>query len=324
MEGNMQLPVFSPSSTTGDGVVVRPDEQCPVFFRNILFATDFSSCSEAALTRVSIIAKALKSRVYLIHVMAPSEWQWIPPEVSGASAREQQRRFAEERIARLAGCECLRHVSHQTLIEEGRTWNVLARIISQHEIDLLVIGTHGRTGIEKLALGSVAQEVLRSAACPVLTVGPCVFSGTAKEEHQEILFVTDFTAFSDAAAPYAIALANALRAHLTLLHVGPDPHDMFSYEATEISRSATARLKRLVAPNINMYFAPDCAVEFGSPASSILKFASRCKADLIVLGVRRGGRAFARTSAHLPAGIAYKTVCEAHCPVLTVQKAHVG
>jgi nucleotide-binding universal stress UspA family protein len=307
------------SSQASDELVEAPDLQDSALIGKILFATDFSSCSGAALTHVSSIAKAFKSRVYLVHAIPPEEWRWIPPEVAGTTAHEQQRRFAETQMARLAGSECLKQIPHHAFLEEGRTWDVLAKVVRQNDIDLIVIGTHGRTGVEKLVLGSVAEEVLRSAACPVLTVGPRVSSGVTGQERQEILYASDFTSSSHAAAPYAISLAQGLRAHLTLLHVGPHPRDMFPYEKKEIAASAMVRLRKLVPADTKMCWEPDFAVQFGNTAPTILNFAIGCRTDFIVLGARRGGRAFVRASTHLPGGIAYKIVCEAHCPVLTVQ-----
>jgi nucleotide-binding universal stress UspA family protein len=146
----------------------------------------------------------------------------------------------------------------------------------------------------------------------------------ARKGKREILYASDFTVPSHSAAPYAIALAQSLRAHLTLLHVGPHPRDMFSYERTELAESAMVRLRKLVPADTRTEYEPDFVIEFGNPAPTIVKFGVTHRADLIVLGVRRGGRAFVRASTHLPGGIAYQIVCEAHCPALSVPTGHIA
>ena len=90
---------------------------------------------------------------------------------------------------------------------EGGVWLVLKSVIDEKKIDLLVLGTRGRTGIGKFFLGSVAEEIVRQAHCPVLTVGPHSPSEPPREgRFRQILYATDFSEESLAAAPYAISL----------------------------------------------------------------------------------------------------------------------
>ena len=93
------------------------------------------------------------------------------------SIHEAARADAHQRMETLASH--LKTVPHHTYVREGEVWESLSEIIQTHEIDLLVVGTHGRTGVEKLVLGSKAEEILRQATCPVLTVGPKI-AGRAK------------------------------------------------------------------------------------------------------------------------------------------------
>jgi nucleotide-binding universal stress UspA family protein len=89
---------------------------------------------------------------------------------------------------------------------------------------MLVLGTHGRSGVGKLLIGSVAEEVFRRAACPVLSIGPKVSQQPAGEiQFHNILFATDFSENSLAALPYAISLAEEDQAQLTLLYVIGQP-----------------------------------------------------------------------------------------------------
>ena len=91
-------------------------------------------------------------------------------------------------MAQLAEDSRLKHLRHATTLKRGRVWDVLSSAIRNERFDLLVLGTHGR-GLKKLALGSIAEEVLRLASCPVLTVGPHV-TGNG-QDFKNILFATD-------------------------------------------------------------------------------------------------------------------------------------
>ena len=200
-------------------------------------------------------------------------------------------------------------------------WECAAQVIKQHSIDLIVLGTHGRTGAEKLLLGSVAEEIFRRSHVPVLTIGPGVRSGTPNGGRvTRVFFATDFTPASAAAAAYAVSLADEHRARLVLLHV------MRNSEARSDDKrrpelsvaEAIQRLYDCVGKNAEINGPPEVIVEFGDPAERVVAAARQRRADLIVLGVREGeGRIGAAT--HLGRGTAHKVVAHAPCPVLTVR-----
>ncbi len=190
-------------------------------------------------------------------------------------------------------------------------WTELSRITRDKGVDLIVLGTHGRTGAGKLLMGSVAEAIFRQAPCPVLTVGPEVAGEPASiADLHEILFPTDFSAESLAALPYAISLAQQDDARLYLLYV-----------AGKRQRGETlleARLRNLVAPDAKLFCGPKAFVETGPPAEKILELAEELGTDLIVLGVKHTPFVF-EASAHLQQATAYKVVRHATCPVLTVR-----
>ncbi|MGA7847476.1 MAG: universal stress protein, partial [Terriglobales bacterium] len=136
---------------------------------------------------------------------------------------EQTRLLAEQKLAALVGSESFKGIRHKELIKEGEVAEVLSKLVSNYEIDLIVIGTGGRKGLGKLLLGSVAEEVFRNAECPVLTVGPNASRWLANGNLRHILYATDFGPESLHGLPYAISLAEENRARLTLLHVAPEP-----------------------------------------------------------------------------------------------------
>jgi len=159
--------------------------------KNILFATDFSPCSQAALPYLHAIAERYASTVHIIHVLAPEPQIGIPldrlPEL------DTERNVAQADMNTLLAGRSFGDIAHTAIVERGQLWEVLAPFIKENSIDLIVLGTHGRRGLRKLVLGSVAEQVFRHATCPVLTVGPqATHEGAADTSFKTILFATDF------------------------------------------------------------------------------------------------------------------------------------
>jgi nucleotide-binding universal stress UspA family protein len=185
----------------------------------------------------------------------------------------------------------------------------------QQPIDMLVLGTHGRTGIRKLVLGSQAEIIFRQATCPVLTVGPLVHTVPANNwTPKTIVFTTDFSDASLHAFPFALSLAEETQATLILTHFMPlVPMD----RKDDAEAVAHERLRKLIPPDAEQWFQPEFILRVDFPAPGILQVAEERKADLIVMGVRK--RALPGASAHLPWATASEVVSRAPCPVLTVR-----
>lgn len=225
--------------------------------------------------------------------------------------------------------EPLGDIPHEVLIEQGPIWNMLSALIERDEVDLLVVGTHGRGGLKKIFLGSVAEELWRLAACPVLTVGPAVpAEPDSPKEFHRILFATDFGPASIHALRHAISLATESNARLLLLHVvmpvpvlDVGPYWYAGTDLVEQQKTARARylgrLKDLIPPEVTLPVDPEFLVDFDFAPDAIVKLASDFRADLIVMGVNQA--ASVRASAHLPWATAHGVVCHAKCPVLTVR-----
>jgi nucleotide-binding universal stress UspA family protein len=216
-------------------------------------------------------------------------------------------------------------VKHEYLLRRGHLWAELSRLLRQYRIDLIVMGSHGGSGFSTPALGSAATEVFRAAPCPVITVGPTIASECAADaDLRTILFPTDFSPASLRALPYALSLAQAHHAMLVFLHVmelhtmenaqEPSPGSFGSPGTLEAARArAGARLHQLVPADAELWSEPECRVETGEVAETILETAVSGRANLIVLGLEPG---FAdRASGE----IASKIVSQAPCPVLTVR-----
>ncbi len=124
-------------------ISVTPERRIQV--RNILLATDFSSTSEAALPHALALARRYDAQLFVGHVIRPDLFEMVPSDQT-ATVQEGARRHAQEQMARLLVSGRLRGIPHQVLIGEGPLWSVLANDIEAHDIDLVVVGTHGRTG----------------------------------------------------------------------------------------------------------------------------------------------------------------------------------
>jgi nucleotide-binding universal stress UspA family protein len=292
----------------------------PAKVRNILYLTDFSEPSEAALPFATTLGRGYGARVYALHVLLLAPYPYMTPGVTAAALKAEKENAQREMQcveSRLAGLE------HRTLVERGiKVWPAVRRAIEDDDVDLIVLGTHGRTGAEKLLLGSVAEEIFRRSPVPVLTIGPGVRSSVHNGgRFRRVLFATDFTPESLAGAPYAVTLARENQARLLLLAVmrKPDSTNECDNRLFEISvAEAMHRLYEIVPQNVKLELSPEVAVEYGEPAECIVQVARRHGADLIVLGVRdAAGRIGAAT--HLERATAHKIVAQAPCPVLTVR-----
>jgi nucleotide-binding universal stress UspA family protein len=299
-----------------------------ISLKRILIATDFSAASKVALKYAAGFAARHGSKVYITHVIPPVPRSFIPIEPVPPEL-DANRTQADRDMKNLLAGGYLEHVDHELLLERGPIRAVLPELIRHHEIDLLVLGTHGRGGIRTLLLGSVAEEVFRLVSCPVLTVGPAVGTEPKDAGHvRHILFATDFGSASLAALPYAISLAKEDAAQLVMLHVlapiptlNTTPPWYSRAELIEQQEPARQRildrLAQLIPKDDHQSFASEFVAPFDTLPWGILNVAEERQADLIVMGVNRA--AFVRASAHMPWAVAHEVIRYAKCPVLTVR-----
>jgi nucleotide-binding universal stress UspA family protein len=284
-----------------------------ISLQNILFPTDFSSCSETALAYGVALCRRYDTTLYTVTVVREEITDYVqPPDPF------YLRHSAEKKMANLTELKLFQGIKHLELVEEGFVSEVLSHLIDRLEIDLIVLGTHGRGGIKKLVLGSVAEEIVNSATCPVLTVGPQVSAKPGSElELRRILYATDLLHDSARALTYALWLAEQEHAHLTLLHVLKIPTDVPLEHQQSEKELATKRLRQLLPPETSAFVETEFIVEIGVPGEHILKAAESQGADLIVMGPHH--TSYAQVSTHLPWVVPHQVLCHARCPVLTVR-----
>ena len=280
---------------------------------NILFATDFSPAAAHAIPFIKKLAGHFRSNLVALNVRPPAVNPMTQP-VTWPVDLEQRREF--EKTHRKELSDTFAGFRTEILIEEGDIQSALEQAIQKYDIDLVVIGTRGRTGIAKLLLGSVAEEIFRTVTCPVLTVGP--HCDPSKAAFRELLFATDFASEPPAAAAYAVSLAQEFQARLSLLHVVPEPKPGDLVLWSEVQESSKKLLKKLIPPEAETWCKPEYFVERGDPSERILDLANLRNADLIVLGAQ-AETGFPGAATHLPIAIAHKIVAHANCPVLTVR-----
>ena len=322
--------VESHTETPITATVREPLSGSALEVKNVLFATDFSAISEAALPYATAICRRFGATLHAAHILSDASLLMMTggvDYVSMGTIYEDAHAEAREKLESItAGLEGLAHRNH---VRHGQVWRNIAAIIEENAIDLIVVGTHGRTGLGKLVLGSVAEDILRHALCPVLTVGPKV-SGRAKlpEFHRgahdlapldlelrQIVLATNFTPNHARIAEQAVWLAEDFRARLTLVHVLEDYAQLGSQPGP--IEESTRRLHQLIPQNATLQYLPETVLEFGNPADRILKVAGDREADLIVLGARSSADV---GSTHLPWSSAHQVIANAHCPVLTIRE----
>lgn len=282
------------------------DLQIPMKFEQILLATDFSAGAEVAQAYSVGLALQDAATLQLMTVVT------LPTlDAMSECALDSVRHSSEENLHRLA--EHIPDVKVTRKVVEGfqRAGAIVDEGI-RSRADLIVLGTASKHGLKKLALGSTAEEVLRTAVCPVLTVGPRVPTPPRGPiTFKRIVFATDFSAQAAKGVKLALALGQAAGTKLYLCHVVPD-HGAPADEQGEAKFLAS--LKALVPASANCSCEPELVVEHGKASEAILHLAKRVNADLIVLGARKASfwLEFIQT------GLTPALLAEATCPVLTV------
>jgi nucleotide-binding universal stress UspA family protein len=281
--------------------------------KNILLATDFSPVSGMAVKYAQALAQRHGSRVHTIHVTAPDSYHLLDPDafaITFNGATTQSENIPDVLHGLLEG------LPSQTPLHQGTIWKVISDVVERNDIDLLILASHGRHGISRMVLGSVAEDVFRNVSCPVLTVGPDVRLCHRREIRiKNVLLATHFEKGSSAPI-YAARVCNEFGAELTLLHVAEG--NGRKGVADHATRELAQRLYSVVPAEAELWRQPACVIKYGLPSAQILEVARGAGADLIILGARHPEPA--KINSHLPWATAARVIAEAGCPVLTVRQ----
>lgn len=140
-------------------------------FKNIVAPVDFSKASVRSLGLAFEMAQA-GGRVIVCHVVDDIPLSYGYAEATGVETRSKLARSAEEEVKRLAQDSALDGVEWEAKVLHGAPFKEILELANREQADLIVLGTHGHSGIAHVLLGSVAERVIRTATCPVLVVGP--------------------------------------------------------------------------------------------------------------------------------------------------------
>jgi len=279
-------------------------------FRTLLACTDLSPASRRALEKAGQICRLAGARLLLLHVSQTGPFSARPGDGKEDLAEEfclsdrKLEQYAEE--LRRSG------VVVERLLEDGTPADVILRCMDDRNVDLVILGTHGMVGKERLFCGSTAEEVLRKAHRPVMTVGPRAARNEG-EKMGPVIFATDFHASSTEAVRYAAALAETTNAPLHCLHVLPLAIEVEG-RAPIIPHVMTEALRHLLAQKQITLKDVHCTVAYGSDVSrAIVEYADAHDAQAIILGVQRASW----LAVHMAPHITYRIIVTAPCPVLT-------
>jgi nucleotide-binding universal stress UspA family protein len=277
-----------------------------------------------------VLAKWYSAQLTVLHVYPvsqplPVDAPWNVPlfvKVEKETILEAVRRFCAQTLAGFEGAV-------DVVAAPGDAATEIAREAERLPADVLILGTHGRSGFERLFLGSVTEKVLRRVRVPVLTIPPPVRE-PGSPVYKTILCPVEFSSASIRALEYALSLAREADARLIMLHVIEDVlgstaagalgHLSVSEYSRQLEQDALARLKGAVPDEARVWCRPDERVVQGRAYREILKVVADEKVDIVVMGVQGRGAldqlVFGSTT--------HRVIREAGCPVLTLHSGSVG
>jgi nucleotide-binding universal stress UspA family protein len=305
---------------------MTPSPRGVVTLGRVLCPTDFSDFSAAAVSYAAALAATYGGTLRLLHVttpfpiVAPYTNMTGDPQLFEAQ-REQARKMLAAEAARVRSVR----VTVDTDLRDGPAVHEILESAQDFGADVIVLGTHGRGGFERLVLGSVTEKVLRKAPCAMLTVPHAVIGrdlGAVRWER--ILCAHDGSAASQDGVDYAVSLAERTGARLVLLGVvesipygGDFTSPEYSAFRREREQHAVSALDLALEPDVRSRLRVDERIVYGKPSQQILAVAAQDRPDVIVMGIQGRGALdllmFGSTANHV--------VRHAEQPVLTVRRA---
>lgn len=283
-----------------------------LFLKTILFPTDFSPASQAALSYAERLAQIYGSTILVAHSIAPEPRQTVVTDrFVGVDDREWQE--SRQKLDFLSYDPSLRDIPHKMLLDRGDVGEVVSAVIHEHEVDVIVLGTHGYRGITKIVMGSAAEKIYRSATCPVLTVGPKAPPGKSWNL-RTVLCPIDAAEDPVPVLKFALSLAEENQSELILLQAIP----MIPWQhRSAVEMQARLGMESMIPAQANDWCSLRFKVRWEHPLEAILAEAHELHPDLIVMSVHKSRAA--SLASRLPWPVASEVVSRASCPVLTVR-----
>lgn len=268
-------------------------------YEDILLTTDGSEMATRACEHGLWLADQVGATVHVVHVVLPED------------ADDTERSDAAIGAVRSSATE--RNLSIDSSVRSGSPATKILEHAAEHGVDLIVCGTHGRTGLRRLVTGSVAGRVIRDAKVPVLSVTPT--AGGTRTEISDILLATDDRRGAEAANEQALDLASALKADLHALSVVDDTGSRLEVVLEAFEAQAESAVEAIQSSRATRGISVTGTIERGEPSREIVDYAERQSVDLIVMGTesRSGLERFVFGSC------SQRVVSTAPVPVLTVR-----
>ena len=291
--------------------------------KSILAATDFSEYSKTALNICLGVYRCMKTKLYVLHTIEkiPQDYRHLPSGTALADMKRKLEVDAIEKIKAMIPEDIVEKGDIIPIVRFGKPFLEIIQVAKENSVDLLVIGTHGRAGVDRVILGSVAERIVRKAPCPVMVIKGRKFTG-----FKRIIVPIDFSDCSRKALEYAIATAGAHKSRLTILHVYEESFIEPYVNAANSEEEAGEIMKEIERVNETKYdeFLKTIdlrSVEYdkllikGIPETEIVETAAEQQADLVVMGTH--GRAGLK---HILIGsTAEEVVRTVHCDIIILK-----
>jgi len=254
----------------------------------ILCPVDFSEFSARAYDYAHSLARHYEARLFVLHIVRSIT---IDPTFLSSTVLDkvysQQALDAKAKMAKLVAKQAGDPVRSELIVQMGFATDSILSFVKQNEIDLVVMGTHGRRGLDRLVTGSTTESILRKSQSPVLAVHEPTRSFVSPESADEpvhlrkILCCVDFSEHSPRALEYAFSLGMQYQAEITLLNVLEDGKD-----TSEQKDRDAASMEQLIPEDARNWASITPLVLSGQPYEQIIEHAAEAQTDLIVMGVR--------------------------------------
>jgi nucleotide-binding universal stress UspA family protein len=289
--------------------------------RRILCPVDFSACSASAYRHALSLARHYRATLFVLHIVE----LWRYPSADFAASADSFEEFcrvlsekSSERLQDFVKRYPIEEIKPECVVQRGDASDSILSFATAQHADMIVMGTHGRRGVDRLMLGSVTERVMRKASCPALVVRPPPHEVLSPGELRDpvhlrrILFCTDFSEAAHRALDYALSLMAEYGAELTLLHVLEDLPG--SADPADATATVIEQLEKLIPPERRQTGGMKSVVHIGQPYQQIIQFASEAQTDLVIMAVHGRGAldlaVFGSTT--------YRVIQLGPCPVLVV------
>ncbi len=289
----------------------------------ILCPIDFSEFSITAYHYALSLAEHYRAKLVAQHIVELSRHPSLGFVVSAGlydEFRKALHQNAEQELRDFVKQHTRGQIHPELVVQQGAAADDILSFAQAQKADVIVMGTHGRRGFDRLVLGSVTDRVMRRAPCPVLAISKPPHDSMAADRQghhvhhlSRILFCTDFSENSEHALNYAISATAEYDAELTLLHVLEEiPTPGATQEAMA---TAAEQLDKLIAPDKRKTIKMKTEVRIGKAYEQIIQFAAEQQVDMVTMGVRGRGA----LDAAVFGSTTYRVIQLGPCPVLAVR-----